>query len=55
MMVQDIVDGAGSLGFDSRDGQIEHSATTVATFLQSCVTQALIRGDGPHHSSLTSV
>ena len=50
--------GAEDLGFDSRAGQIDYRAgqqcrqrlATAATFLRSCVAQALSRGDGPRHS-----
>ena len=43
---QDIAIGAGGLGFDSRDGQIEHSVATAAIFLRSCAAQELSCGDG---------
>ena len=50
-----VVDGfavyAGGEGIDSRAGHIGHSVTNdpppAVTFLQSCVVQALNRGDGP--------
>ena len=42
--------GAGGLGFDSRTGQIGHNVANAATFIRSCVAQALNRGDGPCHS-----
>ena len=45
--------GEGGMGFDSRVGQIGHSAPTtrhrcdVSLSLTRCVAQALTRGDGP--------
>ena len=51
---------AGSLGFDSRAGQIrrsvasDSSVVTTARFLRGCVAQALSRGDGPRRSLLAS-
>ena len=38
--------GAGGLGVRFLGQQL----ATAATFLRSCVAQALCRGDGPHHS-----
>ena len=44
--------GAEGLGFESRVGQIGTVSplATAATFLRSCVAQALSRGDGSPHS-----
>ena len=49
--VQDISIGVEGLGFDSRAGQIGHSAATAAAFLWSSKTQAVRRGDESRHSS----
>ena len=46
-VVKNITNSAVSLGFDAQAGQRGHSIATVATFLRSCVAQALNRGDGP--------
>ena len=45
--------GAGGLGFNSgqvKAAQCHQRLATAATFLRSCVAQALRREDGPHHS-----
>ena len=42
--------GAGGQGFKSRVGQIGQRLATAATFLRSCVAQALSRGDGLRNS-----
>ena len=34
--------GAGGLGFNYRAGAIRHGVATAATFLRSCVGQALV-------------
>ena len=56
--------GARGLGFESRTGQIdtvsflrstEQRLATVATFLRSCVAQALSRGDEFRHCNTASV
>ena len=48
--------GTGGLGFDSRAGQIGYQRRAIAaTFLRSCVAQALSREDGFLHSLLASV
>ena len=52
-LVKLIAVGAGGLGFDSRAGQIGqccHRLATAATFLLSCVAQALSREDRLPHS-----
>ena len=50
--VKNIANGAGGLGFDFRPGKQgtvsqPTARHTAATFLRSCVAQALSRGDGP--------
>ena len=58
-VVKDTAVIAGSLGFDSRLGKISHivanNDSTAATFLRSCVVQALNRGDGSRYSLHASV
>ena len=48
--VKDISICAAGRGFNSLAGQIGHSSAIAATFLRSCVAEALSRGDGPRHS-----
>ena len=38
------------MGFDFRASQIEDDVATAATFLSSCVAQALSHADEPRHS-----
>ena len=40
----------GGLQFDSRASRIGHSVATAATFLRSCVVQALSCVGGAHHA-----
>ena len=40
----------GSIPGPVKSAQCRQRLATVATFLRSCVAQALSRGDGPHHS-----
>ena len=45
-VVKDIAIGAGGHRFDTRAGQIDKNVAIAATFLRSCVAQALLsRGD----------
>ena len=49
-MVKDIPIGVEGHGFNPRASKMEHSLATAATFLRSCVVQAISHGDGPRHS-----
>ena len=40
----------GSIPGSVKSAQRRQRLTTVATFVRSCVAQALSRGDGPRHS-----
>ena len=46
----DITIRAEGLGFNSRTSQIGQSVATAATFLRSCVTQTISRGERLRHS-----
>ena len=42
--------GGGGMEFDSSGTKCRQRVATAVTFLQSCVGQALSRGDEPRHS-----
>ena len=50
VVVQDIAIGTRGRGFNYWTGQIGHNVANPATFLRSCVAQALNREDGSRHS-----